>query len=354
MKERKHQFRKKLFLFLSVVAWLSTSCERLLMDDDHPNDAVETFDYLWHRVDEQYSFFDVKHVDWQRVYDTLRPKVYEGMGDDSLFSVLSTMLHTLRDGHVNLYARYDVSHDDSLYYHFYANSNIDINRVLLNYLTPGFISTGGMAHHDIRDGSIIYIMYSSFSSNISNLQLKHIINLYPNAIGMILDLRGNGGGSIENIYNILSIMPNHGQTLYYTQIKNGKNHNDFTPLQAVYAPAGNSEVCYQYPVAVLVDRGSFSATSSFALCTQAYDNMFLVGDTTGGGLGLPIMGVLPNGWRYRFSITRTLSVDGHNYENGMPPDYQVILNPIGNADSVIEKAADLIEIKATHYATDNK
>ena len=46
----------------------------------------------------------------------------------------------------------------------------------------------------------------------------------------------------------------------------------------------------------------------FALSTTAYDNMFCVGDTTGGGLGMPNGGELPNGWRYRFSVTRTLGI----------------------------------------------
>jgi len=32
--------------------------------------------------------------------------------------------------------------------------------------------------------------------------------------------------------------------------------------------------------------------------------MVLIGDTTGGGWGLPNGGQLPNGWTYRLSITK--------------------------------------------------
>ena len=59
----------------------------------------------------------------------------------------------------------------------------------------------------------------------------------------------------------------------------------------------------------------------------------------GGGLGLPNGGQLPNGWRYRFSITRTLANDGRNYENGVPPDTVVRLIPGQTTqDNVIEQA----------------
>ena len=65
---------------------LFASCEKLLMPDDSPATATATFDYLWHQMDERYSMFDVKRVDWQAVYDSLRPKVYDGMKSDSLFT----------------------------------------------------------------------------------------------------------------------------------------------------------------------------------------------------------------------------------------------------------------------------
>ena len=96
---------------------------------------------------------------------------------------------------------------------------------------------------------------------------------------------------------------------------------------------------------MLIDRGSYSATSFFAVCTQGYHNIKLFGDYSGGGLGLPNGGILPNGWTYRFSITRTIALDGGNYENGVPPEVRVLLDPACTAqgiDNVIETAADWI------------
>ena len=342
---------KKIHLIpLCLAILFFTSCERAFMNSDVPNNPVSVFDYLWNKVDQQYAFFDLKGVDWDSVYEVYRPKVYDDMDADSLFSVCAAILNTLRDGHTNLMSDFDVSRNDSVYYKMYAEKNIETSVVLLNYLTVAHHTTGSFAHNAIRNGKVAYIRYNSFSSDISEKSLKYLLHRYQNCEGIILDLRQNGGGSFNNISQLLSILDNHGQPLYQTQIKFGPKHNDFTPQNTVYANRDmnlDDSLCpYTKPMAVLIDRGSYSATSYFSLCTKAYDNVMLFGDYSGGGLGIPNGGALPNGWTYRFSITRTLDMNGNNYENGVPPDVRVILDPACTAqgiDNVIEAAADWIE-----------
>ena len=338
---------KKLHILLfGLLALCFASCERAFMESDASDDPVSVFDYLWDKVDQQYAFFDVKGIDWDSVREVYRPMVYEDMDNDSLFRVCAAMLNTLQDGHTNLISSFDLSHYDSVYYKMYAEKNIDEDLVLLNYLTINFHTTGSFTHNAIRNGKVAYIRYVSFSNDISETSLKHITKCYNNCQGMILDLRQNGGGSKNNIASLLSIFDNHKQPLYLTQIKSGPGHNDFTELEAVYA----TDTCiletpYTKPVAVLIDRGSYSATSFFSICTMAYPNIRLFGDYSGGGLGLPNGGALPNGWTYRFSITRTIALDGGNYENGVPTAERVILDPACTAqgiDNVIEAAADWI------------
>ena len=338
---------KKSYIFLlCLLAFAFASCERAFMEQEEPNNPVSIFEYLWNKVDQQYAFFDVKGVDWDSVYEVYRPKVNDQTEKDSLFRVCAAMLNTLRDGHTNLISSFDVSRNDSVFYKMYAEKNIDDEVVMLNYLTLNVHTTGSFMHNAIRDGKVAYIRYPSFQNAISESSLKYLVNYYKNSKGLIIDLRQNDGGSIDNIRMMLTIFDNHKQPLYYTQIKSGPGHNDFTELTTVYA----TDTCiletpYTKPVAVLIDRGSYSATSFFALCTMGYDNIRLFGDYSGGGLGLPNGGALPNGWVYRFSITRTLTIDGQNYENGVPPTERVILDPACTAqgiDNVIEAAADWI------------
>lgn len=325
---------------------LAAACEKALMPKVEPATAANTFDYLWQRFDEQYSMFDVKGCDWQTVYDSLRPKIKGNMTSDSLFAVCAAMLNTLHDGHVNLYSSYDISHSDSIYYRFYANNDIDFNAVVLGYLGVGYHTTGGVIHGAICDGRVIYMRYPSFSNTIGYTQLRHIVKSYPHAQGIILDLRGNGGGNLANVHTLLKLMPSHGQMIYRSQIKTGPGHDDFAPLESTFAPTIDDSLQYRQPVVVLIDRGCFSATSTFAIATQAYDNMVLMGDTTSGGMGLPAMGVLPNGWRYRLSVTRTLALDGKNYENGVPPEIHLRLDRQAalsmHRDNIIDSASRII------------
>ena len=342
---------KKLHILLFCLATMSfASCERAFMEADEPSNPVNVFDYLWNKVDQQYAFFDVKGVDWDSVYEVYRPKVHDEIELDSFFYVCSAILNTLQDGHTNLISKFDVSHNDSVYYKMYAEKNIDEQVVVLNYLTVNYHTTGGIVHHAIRDGRVAYLRYSSFLDDITTDNLDYLRHIYENCDGMILDLRQNGGGNILNIGTLLSIFDNHGQPLYHTQIKAGPEHDAFTELTTVYADSTDysdvfTDEPYTKPFAVLIDRGSYSATSFFAICTMAYDNIKLFGDYSGGGLGLPNGGALPNGWTYRFSITRTIALDGGNYENGVPPQERVILDPTCTAqgiDNVIEAAADWI------------
>ena len=338
---------KKPFILI-VLAFAFTSCERAFMEKDEPSNPVNVFDYLWNQVDQQYAFFDVKNMDWDSVREVYRPMVNDNMSNDSLFRVCAAMLNTLQDGHTNLISGFDVSRNDSVYYKMYAEKNIDENVVLLNYLTVNHHTTGSFMHNAIRNGAVAYIRYSSFSDYISEGSLKYLVNRYKNCKGMVIDLRQNSGGSISNIAALLSIFDNHKQLLYQCQAKSGPAHDAFADALTVYAADSSilgKNNAYTKPVAVLIDRGSYSATSFFAICTMAYDNIRLFGDYSGGGLGLPNGGALPNGWTYRFSTTRTLAIDGQNYENGVPPDVRVLLDPACTAqgvDNVIEVAAEWI------------
>ena len=82
-------------ILFSLLALSFASCERAFMEQNEPKDPVSVFDYLWNKVDQQYAFFDVKGVDWDSVREVYRPKVYEGMDDDSLFNVCAAMLNVM-------------------------------------------------------------------------------------------------------------------------------------------------------------------------------------------------------------------------------------------------------------------
>ena len=106
----------------SLVCSLS-GCEKALGLKDPDTDPVSVFDEVWRQLDQHYSLFAVKGVDWEKTHVQFRPQVGAGMGDDSLYRVLRNMLGVLHDGHVTLITQQDTF----TYLGFYSGYPINFN-----------------------------------------------------------------------------------------------------------------------------------------------------------------------------------------------------------------------------------
>ena len=331
---------KNTYLILLIIPFL-LSCEKLMFEKDLAStNPGENFEYLWKECDEKYSYFELKNIDWEQVYSEYSAKIYDGMSEDSLFKVLGGMLTELKDDHTNLFSNFNISLYDVSNL---GPDNFDWRIVKDNYLTKNVYISGPFVHDFIANNQIGYIRFSSFTGTVDDVNLDFILNRYKDTKGLILDLRENGGGVAADVFNILSRFVETKTLINYSRIKNGPDHNDFSDDEPVYV-SPSDHVRYTENVMVLIDRGTYSSGSFTSLATKALPNMILVGDTTGGGLGLPNGGQLPNGWTYRFSITQALDLNKNNsYENGVPPDIQVLFNWNDlTKDEVIERA--LLEI----------
>ena len=74
-------------------------------------------------------------------------------------------------------------------------------------------------------------------------------------------------------------------------------------------------------------------------------NVTLLGDTTGGGGGLPFSGELPNGWTVRFSSAPSYDASMQQIEGGVAPDVRLDMDEAdikAGVDTYIERARKLI------------
>lgn len=309
---------------LATLIMLFSSCEKILFEEEMASTSPnENFEYLWNECNEKYSYFDLKGVDWNQVKTEYGSKIYEGMSEDSLFNVLGAMLSELRDDHANLISNFRTSFFGVKYQ---SQDNFDWRIIVDNYISENFLISGPFSHNFIQNEEIGYVRLSSFSSEIENENLDFILNRYQDTKGLILDIRENGGGAISNVFAILSRFVESETLVYYSRIKSGVEHDNFSEVKGAYVQPYNG-VRYSKKVIILTDRGTYSSGSLLALATKGLPNMSLVGDTTGGGLGIPNGGQLPNGWTYRFSITQTLSLEQNpDYENGVPVDIPVLFD----------------------------
>ena len=328
---------KKNILFLFVVLVGFTSCEKVLFEEDLAStDPQKNFDYLWNEVNEKYSYFDLKGIDWDAIKTEYSAQLSDDMTEDELFNVLGGMLTELEDDHTNLISNFNISFFGT---NFLGQDNFYRRLIQDNYLDQDYYISGPFAHDFIDNNEIGYIYFPSFQGTVDETNIDFILERYKDTNGLILDLRENGGGAVIDIFSILSRFVEEKTLTNYSRIKNGPGRNDFSEAEPVYVEPYNG-IRYTKPVIMLIDRGTYSAGSFTALATKAIPNITLMGDTTGGGLGLPNGGQLPNGWTYRFSITQALTLDkSPDYENGVPPDIEVLFdwNDL-TTDEVLERA----------------
>jgi C-terminal processing protease CtpA/Prc len=76
---------------------------------------------------------------------------------------------------------------------------------------------------------------------------------------------------------------------------------------------------------------------------KAFPEVMIIGDTTGGGGGVPLGWELPNGWFFNYSSSVTYLPNGFIIEEGIPPDIQVDMTEEDKAngiDTILERALD--------------
>lgn len=324
------------------------SCNKLVNNKNQSNNATAVFKYLWNEINSKYAFIEYKQLDWNAIKNKYQSQVYDGMEQEALFKVCANMMNELRDGHANLISPFDVSS----YYPIFLKSpqNFNARLVLTNYLMrngASMQSTGALDNCiiDTLGLKIGYIRYTTFSEKLYPEDLSYVLHKMQNCDGLLLDVRSNGGGSSSNVFTLAGSFADSKRLAYRSYAKNGVAHDAFNQGVDLYVePKGN--VQFTKRIALLTNRGCYSATSFFTLAMKTFPYVKVIGDTTGGGLGVPNGGQLPNAWTYRFSVTKTLTPDGKNFENGIPPDITVWMqdSSMNNGfDDIIERGIKYIE-----------
>ncbi len=354
-------------IFILIIV-LIFSCDIPYINNEYSSDKVTTFNYLCDELKEHYVYTELKGLDIEELRAQYALEVNNSMTDEAYFNHLSTFINEFEDGHANIFAPFAVS---SSYSKIIGETSEDFNRnfswrqIKNNYLNEQFIygyslKNGIISRNNKKYG---YIYYSSFMNSFTGSDVEYILNRFKIAgvEGIILDIRSNGGGILLNSNSLLSYFgyDENSSSKEILKVWRRDGIDSYTKIDRLTMTLGvevpftieTNKNGYRGNVALLTNRGCYSASSFTATAFKVYDNVKQFGEITGGGMGLPIGGTLPNGWKYRFSSNIAMPADatgfddtGKNYENGVPVDIGVIDDPsTDNIDEIIDRAITWID-----------
>lgn len=137
------------------------------------------------------------------------------------------------------------------------------------------IKLNNVPYYGMVNNDIAYIQLSDFTPDAAREVKNALVSLKEQgAKGVILDLRGNPGGLLIEAVNITNLFLPKGQLVVRTKGKMPENNLSYETL--------NAPVDTEIPVAVLINRGSASASEIVAGTLQDYDRGIVVGEKSYG------------------------------------------------------------------------
>lgn len=174
--------------------------------------------------------------------------------------------------------------------------------------------------------------YSQFKDALLKLESQDMDSL-------IIDLRGNTGGYLYTVTNMLEEFVGKDNIMYQIQSSSG-----------VKKYKSSKETSRKYKIVILVDENSASASEIMAASMKENYGAILVGKTTYGKGTVQTTKNLSNGSMIKYTIEKWLTPNGKNIDKeGITPDYDVNIgdsylnSPTKENDMQLKKALDLLK-----------
>jgi carboxyl-terminal processing protease len=186
--------------------------------------------------------------------------------------------------------------------------------------------------YELRKDKIGYIKITGFEDQTSEDFTAALRDLeVKGAKGLIIDLRNNGGGLVDEGVQIADLLMGKG-TITYLQDRKGKKEYYDSDAQKT-----------SLPYVVLVNDGTASTSEIVAAAIKDSDDGQLVGITTFGKGIVQATTQLPDGDAIKLTIKQYFSPLGTTiHKIGVTPDYVVNDDPSLDGDEQLNKALALL------------
>jgi carboxyl-terminal processing protease len=185
----------------------------------------------------------------------------------------------------------------------------------------------------VRDDGVAVLKASQFENGAAAELMEQHIEAVKSAKALVIDLRGNGGGSSGHGLALLSWLQAGPLPATVSRVRDDGAYQQASlgPMAATswsILPAGESDLKRPHhvdgPVAVLIDAGTFSAAEDTAAVFKLMRRGAIVGSASGGSTGQPLSFALPGGGSARICVKRDSYPDGSDFVGiGVLPDVAV-------------------------------
>jgi len=194
---------------------------------------------------------------------------------------------------------------------------------------------------EIKDKNIVHIRLFNFSEAAPH-SLANALNvaLRQGVQGIILDLRNNPGGFLEAAVSIAGIFIERGEVVAKEEFRSGKTN---------LFPAQGNPVLKDFPLIVLINKGSASASEILAGALRDHNGTIIIGEKSFGKGTVQELKSLPDGSTVKITIARWLLPKGSAIDgDGVKPDIEIALSEKdveAKKDPPLEKAIEILKSK---------
>jgi carboxyl-terminal processing protease len=148
---------------------------------------------------------------------------------------------------------------------------------------------------------------ADFEKELKSMEAQHIQ-------GLIIDVRGNPGGLLTSVQDILDNFVTSNKPLFQIEERSGQREKVYSKLKTKKP----------YPVAVLVDKGSASASEILAGALKESEGYALIGETTFGKGTVQQAVPMGDGSTIKLTMFKWLTPDGNwIHHKGVTPTIEV-------------------------------
>lgn len=193
---------------------------------------------------------------------------------------------------------------------------------------------------ELKEDDIVYLkLYQFFDRTGDDFRKSAIEILNSPAKKIILDLRNNPGGYLEVAREISGWFLKRGDIVVIEDFGPGKEKNEYK--------ADGNEKFLDYPIVVLINQGSASASEILAGALRDNRNVLLIGEKSFGKGSIQELEELRGGSSLKITIANWLTPKGQLItDKGLEPDIKVEMSEEDyeqDRDPQLEKALEVIK-----------